>query len=362
VICEPSGSVPPEILAGLNVVKGLPTKGKKSLDKKLALADMLIRNELKVTKYLFEREAWDLFFVYSSALDYVQHYFWSFCDANDPSYPGTNGYENVIRSFYVIYDRFVGEVARHLSADQEMMLISDHGHGMRPTILVNVNILLEKEGVLKSRKNNGKTSPMNFAMEASKKLAKKAVNDIGLGNVGMALLRVFPQVRKRIMASSTIDWNSTVAYVSDQSGMKAYSYGGIVVRREMLKTEQDRLATIDRIIGAVKGAKNESGDDIVSWCGRREELYQGRFLDRYPDIVLVLNEGYGLGWETSGPLFSPSTTHSIAPGSHRMSTPVLVLSHRHPELCKNRMLTLSAVYPLICSLMNCTGGVASVRQ
>jgi len=66
----------------------------------------------------------------------------------------------------------------------------------------------------------------------------------------------------------------------------------------------------------------QTDEQIVKWVCRREDLYDGNYITKYPDILFDMKYGYGAGWGTECPLFGTSKTHSFVPGSHRGDTPV----------------------------------------
>lgn len=328
VLCEPTDSLPASILEKLCMIREVPRRSHSDKWRKINKVRQLIESEREAGLYLLKQEEWDLFFLYSSALDYVKHYFWSFCDPNDPAYPGENPFQGVIKEFYTIYDRLIGSISEAAGSDCGKIVISDHGHGMRPSRLVNLNRVLKDEGLFMDIQSSGsrRVSPRAFVKDSARDLAKRAVNDFRLGNLGMKLLRAFPELRKAAMSSSYVDWDSTKAYVTDQSGMKAYAYGGIVVRRDKSSSEVEYESWRERAIRAVSEVVDpETGRSIARICIRREHLYPGKYVWKYPDLVIVLSDGYGLGWDGRGPLFDTASIHNIAPGSHKMDTPVLIV-------------------------------------
>lgn len=351
VTAVPADALPSRLASRVRNISEIPTA--RSRGTKLEENEKLIGAELETVEYLMKREKWDLFFIYTSALDYVEHYFWGLCNTDDPSYPGKNPFEGSIQRFYEIYDEFIGRILQLKDDDQEIIVMSDHGHGMRPNRLINFNIILCEAGFLFLRSAKGKKKCRDFVKEFVKNTATKAVNEFGLGNIGMKFLKSFPGLRREIMTSSEIDWDSTTAYVSDQSGMKAYSYGGIIIKRERLSSEKEYEETRTRIIDLLNALRRPDSDRrIIKWCGRREELYQGINLDKYPDIIAELEEGFGFGWSAKGDLFSSSKSHNIAPGSHKRDTPVLIISKKNEITKRAGKFDISNIGEIILRMIN----------
>ena len=304
--------------------KGFP--GNKDLLKKFIESyKNLILSETDIgIKFINEYE-WDLFFIYSSALDAMQHYFWNYYDKNDPSFEHDPDFENVIRDFYIMYDEMVGKLISQVDSNIVIIVASDHGHGMRPVKLLNINEYLRKKGFLsiKSKKRN----PGIYAVEKSKRFMLEVVGKYKLENYASNLLKLFPIGRKIYTIPMSIDWTKTLAYASDLSGIKSYSYGGILINKNNLcdfNYEDVRSIIIEEISKIVDP---ETEEKVIKWICRREDLYEGKYINKYPDIIFDMKYGYGAGWGADCPLFGTSKTHNFVPGSHRGETPVFLITN-----------------------------------
>lgn len=307
--------------------------------------------EVNLGLQMLKNEKWDLFFVYISSVDGIQHYFWNYFDKTHPNYPGENRYENIIKDFYIIADKAIGRFIDCVDSDATVLVISDHGHGLRPVKLVNLNEILRQEGYL-------------FAKAASKKRKKHYVNKkwlksglmgliktFGAGYWAMKIAGKFPAWKKILASSADFDWAKTIAYVSDLSTVKSYSYGGIRINREAIKDNYDKI--VDRIIALVEKIEHpETSEKLVKWVCRRENLYEGAYLDKYPEIVLELKEDYGLGWEINGPIIGDGDIHNVQPGSHKMDTPVLFVHNLNGRNIVRKEIELMDIAPTILSLVD----------
>ena len=56
---------------------------------------------------------------------------------------------------------------------------------------------------------------------------------------------------------------------------------------------------------------------VVKWIVHREEIYQGKFINKYPDITFELYEEHGLGSSLYLPIASLNATHKKISGEHR---------------------------------------------
>lgn len=341
-------------LSHLNTIKGVP-KSKRLIQKYIDDNKKLISDEAEFGRKILSEYGWDLFFIYSSALDLIKHSFWRYCDENDPSYPGDNPYQDVIKDFYRLYDDFVGRFIDAIDSETVLIVLSDHGHGMRPVKLVNINEILRQKGLLVSRGTSIASRNWIQAMERIKRGALRFIAEHELGETARKLLKIFPAGRRIYTSPLSIDWQRTVAHVTDMSGIKSYSYGGITIIKENLKDmdyEQVRAAIIAELSQI---REPETGESLVNWVCRREELYSGEFISKYPDIVFDLREDYGAGWAIHGSLFTTAPAHNIVPGSHKAYSPVFLMANWKNKRCTAKEMTLMDMAPTVLDLLDVKG-------
>lgn len=305
---------PPLVLG----VRGFPDRGDKGLREYAEKLRRLTVADAQFAMRLMQTEAWDLFFTYLPTLDATGHFFWRFHDPEDPGFDPKHPLRYVIRDMYALYDQLVGEFLELVDADTSVMILSDHGHGARPFRLVNVNEILRNGGYLKARDLSTRVHLKLW--EKSKRAAVNLVSRFGLARLAGWALRHLPQVKESLTRPSSIDWNETVAYASDMSGIKAYTYGGVIINREALggreyEDVRDEIITLLRTECVLP-----DGEELIEFICRREEAYRGPHLDKYPDILLEFTYGYGLGWDVRVPLITHAASHNLVPGSHRGAT------------------------------------------
>ena len=305
----------------LESIKAYPENPERFLKR----AEELIVSESKVALTLYKKQEWDLFFVYSGTLDFISHHFWSSFDEGDPSYEqGPNS--AVIPKFYKLYDAVIGEYLKAMTDDTVAIIISDHGHGRRPSNTVNLNMILKDQGLLNTRDDRRGGALAYGSLEAVKGMATSSVNKYRRGgNLAMRALKRFPRLRRFFTKSWLVDWDRTLAYTVDMSGLKAYTYGGIRLLRGKLADSYE--PTRASILANMKTLKVPGQDvSLFKWIARREDVYNGPFIEKYPDIIFEMVEDYGAGHKVAGPLFSKSQTHNIQPGSHKPDSPTLLIS------------------------------------
>lgn len=281
--------------------------------------------EFRITKAVVENEDTDLLFTYFSAVDGIQHDFWKYYDKTHPEYSGETEFENVIPDMYRLIDGFVGEIAQ-TCPNTPILVISDHGHGARPVYVARLNEMLRRGGFL-APKSGGSGNPRKGGVKSFvKKTALDFVKRFGLPKSAVKLAKKIPVWKSLFASSADFDWDKTVAYLSDLSALKNYSYGGIRLSADAVKTEKERDELCDRIIAYLKDIRIPD-DDVPAflWLRRTNTLYHGRYLDRYPEIIFQLDERYGADWNLGDKLFEKQGgfMHRLSPGAHRYETAVI---------------------------------------
>lgn len=327
-----------------------PGRDKK---KYIESAKKQIFRELTLGLKILKECEWDMFFISFGELDPIQYSFWNYYDEKDPSYPGDNPYKNVIPEFYKLYDYVIGEFLSSIDSETVTIVVSDHGIGSRPVKLINVNELLRRKNLL-TLKESTKRKANSSSLHATqlKKTILKIVDKYDLGNVAALFLRLFPKGKEWFISFQHIDWEKSIAYLTDQSGIKNYSYGGIIIRKELIqKRDYEELRNL--IISEFSEINDPiTNEKIVKWICKREEIYSGEYIDRYPDILFELKEYYGAGATTPAPFFDKSLTHNIAPGCHKQHHATFLISGVSDKKVVKNNMTLMDVAPTILDLLD----------
>lgn len=331
----------------LEVPRRIPNS-KSEYKEYLKRFENIVKNEFDFGQKMLLNYEWDFFFFYSCVLDYIQHIFWNYCDPNDPTYPGDdNPFKDAIKKFYLLHDDLIGKMLAKIDNNDPIIIMSDHGHSMRPINLFNMNEALRREGYLATKK-----SMMNPIWSLNEELKRKAVDLIqksDLRKIALNILRRYPKVKEIYTVPPSIDFNKTVAHCTDLSGMKSYTYGGIIISKNIDKNKKSK--TKNEIIEKLSKYTDIINNPIFEWIIERENLYYGDYLDKYPDILFKLKENYGAGWAINVPLFTKTTAHNFFPGSHYGDTPIFYVLNNDRKPLKID-LELTDIAPTILSLLN----------
>jgi len=341
----------PAILPG---VRGFPEAGIGGLSEHASKLTELAHADAEFALRLMQKHEWDLFFAYWSTLDAIGHFFWSYFDPNDPSFTEGHPLQSVIPDAYKLYDEIVGRFLDAVDEDVTVIVVSDHGHGIRPCKLVNVNEVLRQAGLLTAR--DLRSHPHIGAFEKVKRLGVHTVSRLGIGRAAGRMLRRFPGAIQTFTRPASIDWEKTCAYASDMSGIKAYSYGGIIVNRSAIGQREYEAVRSEIIDLLQQACVLPDGTPLIQLAARREDVYAGPFITNYPDVVVEFKYGYGLGWAVHTPLITEAASHNLVPGSHRGDTGTFLMRSHRPAV--RETIDLHDITPTLLDLMGVASGDA----
>ena len=286
----------------------------------------IIQKRKDTALYLMKKYKWDFFMVMFRETDIIQHKLW--------------GEKEKIFQFYQHIDEIINQLITETDDDTYIIIMSDHGFGELRK-MVCINKWLTDLGLLSCKRKDYSQLRHVKLNELMGLKTKNSLNEIILFKLGFSRQRIkfwlekiglekslnlIPKsMRKRIRVSLPetdldIDWAKTKAYFSSffsaetQSitiNLKGRDPEGIVDPQEYEEVRKYIIKKLHELRDPVTGEK------VVNKVFRREEIYHGPFLNRAPDIVMLLKEGY----KASGDLLSKEV---IVPkekieGAHRMN-------------------------------------------
>jgi predicted AlkP superfamily phosphohydrolase/phosphomutase len=267
---------------------------------------------------LLESEPWDLSFVTLLTLDRVFHFFWRYFDAEDPTYPGPSNHSGAIADFHRFLDSCIGRLMEAAGPETMFMILSDHGHGRRPPLLFNLNQLLLEEGFLESRIKGPKIFSRRYHLERAKNIALEALHRLDMEDLAYRFARVFPWTRKMKKRDFMTEPSSNIATASQFGGTNPF--GGVDISKDVCTARGlDYESVRERIIRMLETRGDERGQRFFKWVRRREEIYGGPFIDKFPDILYQMEPQYGTNWSLHLPLVTMNPRHKKISGGHRAS-------------------------------------------
>jgi predicted AlkP superfamily phosphohydrolase/phosphomutase len=334
----------PQALTG---VRGFPDRSMAAMATYTQKLTALAEADANFALRLMQKHPWDLCFVYWSTLDATGHFFWNYFDSQDPHFVDGHPLQAVLPNTYKLYDRIVGRFLEAVGDDVTVIVMSDHGHGARPFKLVSVNDLLRQGGFLSAR--SLRANPHINLWEKAKRVAVRAISRYGLARIAGRVMRRFPGAIQSFTRPSSINWEQTIAYATDLSGIKAYPYGGIKINRSKLRGRDYETVRGEIIALLQQACVLADGTPLLKFIARREDLYNGPFITNYPDIILEFTYGYGVGWALNVPLITEAASYNLVPGSHRGETGTFLM--RSSRAVAGDTVDLRDITPTILDLL-----------
>ncbi len=297
----------------------------------------LTRRQNDLAVKLFSTEKSDLFFYGLLTLDRIKHFYWKFTDKTDPKYPGRNPYERVIIDIYKEVDRFVGIMRQVAGHEYGLILMSDHGHQQRVTKTFNINEWLRRKKYITAQRN------INALIEVTKNLALDLFFKLDITEYVLKYAKKIPGAKKLKDSSHII--KSDGIFVPRFAGMNPY--GGIVIHKDRLSATEYR-SLVDGLILELSRVKDPKTNQIImEWVGEREEIYKGRNIERFPNIIFKLNDEYGVNRS----LFTRNITginpfHSNLSGGHRRYG-TFIFSEKNPAIGDSKVIHIEEIHDLI---------------
>lgn len=260
------------------------------------LANALVRRverKVALSEWLLSRQGWDLFMVYFGESDTVSHHLFAHHDECSPRHLADKTSVRAkagLREVYEALDRAVGQLLRAAGPGTELTILSDHGSGGASQQILYLNRALCDAGLLTFREPN--------AVERFRSEVTRRAKDIALTFLSPTLReRVFafanaelPSVLESAVRFGGIDMKNTRAFSEELNyfpgvwlNMKGRDPSGVVDVKERASVIREVRRALLALIDPWNGQK------VVRQVWEREELFDGPFLERAPDLLLDLN-------------------------------------------------------------------------
>jgi len=287
-------SYPPELNRelGIKVLSASGNYHTKSTSKKMRLTFEILKNRKELAlKYLKSNE-YDVIFIVFNNTDDVNHHFLRFIDKTNPHYTDSEHkrYGNTVEQIYMKCDEAIGEFFEYLSDDCIIMIMSDHGGEPTPKKYFNTNRWL-KEIKLLEMKEDAFSSFHSFRRKTVFYLKDHIPFKENIRRILPE--KMLAKMSASIQNTNLINWNKTYAYRVPM----IYPFDGININllgRQSLgivKDEKEYEETRAFIIKKIESLNQLNDFKIVDKVYKKEEIYNGQYLNNAPDLVLHLCDG-----------------------------------------------------------------------
>ncbi len=321
---------PPELKVELDTVSATPYvivpddwKWTQRGRPDLARAELLREAEVRfdATLHLMETRPWDMVFFVVSATDGVAHFFWKYHDPSHPLYDPAEAelYGDTLREVYRLCDRRIGELLQRLEGqpDVNVLVVSDHGQGPLGPQAVHLNLWLEREGLLHFRSGRNQASLGERAAIVASRAAQRGKRWLyhQVGFQTLTKLRAWwpDSLRTRLGAETFfpgVDWYRTRAFSEELRGniwinLAGRDPHGLVAPGEEYEALRDQIiATLPELTDPATGQRP------IRRVWRREELFSGPYLERFPDLIVEADYA---------DVFKPHGANRSAPAARQMT-------------------------------------------
>jgi predicted AlkP superfamily phosphohydrolase/phosphomutase len=282
---------------------GDDTKSLLELRRRL-LAGVQLRGEL--CRYLMQREDWDVFFTGFSEAHCAGHHFWHLLDATHPRHDpaDTDGLRDTIESIYRAVDQQVGELVDLAGSETRCLVFSGHGMGPIWHASWNLQEILDRLGFGKPGVNAAPGREQTGARVNPWRLLKMKVP----GRLQYAVKAMLPQRLQNELVfrwyAGARNWAGCRAIAvpnNDSTGairilVKGRDRHGVVAPgHEYRKTCESIAAALGELVDPPTGRK------VARQVTLTYEEFEGRFLDRLPDLTVLWDQRFA--WdEVASPL------------------------------------------------------------
>jgi predicted AlkP superfamily phosphohydrolase/phosphomutase len=260
----------------------------------------------------------DFFMVVHRVPDPVHHFFIKFVDPRTPAYNSEEAqrWGDVVNRFYRKMDQTLGETLDRVGPDDTLFVVSDHGGAITPPRQLNLNVWLAQQGLLQPKKETQSLFERVYAL--NQRLLPAKVRARLRQNAPKSVQGGLKQMWRGLQE---IDFSQTQAY---QFPMKCPPLTGIVINvkgRQHAGTvaPEDYESLRERLMRDVLNLRDpRTGETIVARVYKREDLYEGTFVERAPDIIVWCNDMYKEGPLAEGPVVGQVPFDELVqvPGSH----------------------------------------------
>jgi predicted AlkP superfamily phosphohydrolase/phosphomutase len=307
-VSNPSGVGGLEIPSSIGGLEDLP--GKSTMKPFLEKAITDTRKEAAFGLAMLEKNQPALFFQTFLTSDRVQHFLWRYCDSSDPTYPGRNDIEDGLEKFFKVIDSIVGNYLEKLDEDDILLIMSDHGHGMRCTHCFNFNEYLRRKGYLQES-SSGKRFSKKVVIEILKNKVLKFMNDNNFEDYISKVAKLVPNAKELKRGTYLADFSNSMAYAPDFAGTNPG--GGVCINRNQVENYEKFRADLMREMSEL----TYEDQPVFRWIRPREQLYKGSYIDRYPDILYEMVPQLGTGFSLHTDIFTVNPTHKKISGGHK---------------------------------------------
>ncbi len=242
--------------------------------------------------YLYRKEPWDCFMVLFGETDTASHHFWKFFDPSSPRYTERADLQEVIPEVYKRIDTAIQQFLDLLRDNTAVLLVSDHGFGGIGNTAFSLNRWLEQQGYLTfEHRQSLPDRVLQFAKQAGVRYLPHSFQE----KVFRSGLRSVAQKMESSSRFSGIQWERTRAFSEELNHFPSIHLN---VRGREPQGMVEPGASYERLRSEIierlgDWRDPETGEVFIREARPREDVYNGKYVDLAPDIILDINTTAG---------------------------------------------------------------------
>ena len=270
---------------------------------------MTERRGMHALRFMQERP-WDAFMVVFTGTDRISHHFWRYLQPGGVTSRLDVRVAEKLQDYFALLDQLLGALIRMAGSGANILIVSDHGFGPAARHWAHLNNWLLELGLLRLR------------MSGSSWMQRVKQSAPWLTDLAKRILP--PEARRTVQQhghlADAMDWDNTQAWAIPLYNNVA----GIFLHHTSHKppgpvspASAPRLR--DFIIEHARDLYIPGRDArLVRQIHTREELYRGPHVQRFPDIILTLDEDYAAVPTLGSTLITPIPPGQfLRSGDHR---------------------------------------------
>ncbi len=225
----------------------------------------MTEKRFEVIRHLLQEKNWDYFQFVEIGLDRIHHAFWKYFDEKHHLHEPNSRYRDVIKNYYKLLDREIGETLKLIDEDTSVVIVSDHGvKGMKGAFAINQWLI--DEGLLKIRNPE-----------------------------------ILVRGRQVRFEELDVDWSSTIAWA--WGGYYSRVFLNVKGREPKGTVKHSEYESVrEEVAEKIKSIRGPEGEKWKTKAYYPEKLYPLSIGDK-PDIMVYLDN---LSWRAAGTLGHPS--------------------------------------------------------
>ena len=298
-----------------------------------------MRHHHRAFTYLLESHDVDVFFGVYMAIDHASHHLaWT---------------PEKLKEVYIKQDQVLNDLIGSLDDDTDVVVVSDHGHGIQGNRKFYTNEWLMEEGYLSLKESTsnrlrqfGKRAMQSLGIHRQNVLGIKDL--LGLDNIRSRLpdtvfrflKRTIPDEQDMEYDPGLVDWEETVAYAPDQNVVYINDI-------EFDHSEKERVELRNEIAYKLRSIDHpdpEIDGSLMSKVTTSDTIFQGPYSERGPDIICIADDmrcGVHASFNSSG-IFGRKHW-----GEHREYGVLLTNGPTFKNLSNPKPVAIEDVFPMV---------------